>query len=197
MFLLKSDFWEVKKTHHKGRGVFAKKKIPKGTLIGDYVGKLIQLEDVDFAKERKNLYLMYYDDKLGIYPDLKKPGVHLLNHSCFPNCWIYKLKGHTLVFALTNIEKGKELTISYLLPPKTFCNKCPHRCHCESKNCTKTMHLSEEKYKTWQDFQSQNQNNEKVLSETSKGGDKFRPLLKYPKRISENYITKIKKLGII
>ena len=81
MFLIPSNFWEIRETKNKGRGVFAKKPIPTGTIIGDYVGKLIQLNDVDFDKEKKNLYLMYYNDEIGIYPDLKKPGVYLINHS--------------------------------------------------------------------------------------------------------------------
>ena len=105
MFLLKENYWEVKDTKSKGRGVFARKTIGQGILIGDYVGKLVHLRDVNYDKEKENLYLMYYNDELGIYPNLKKPGVHLLNHSCSPNCWIIKFKRHTLVVALKNIKK--------------------------------------------------------------------------------------------
>ncbi len=155
MFLLPEVYWEIKKTKNKGRGVFANKPIRQGVVIGDYVGKVVQLKDVDFEKEKKNLYLMYYDDETGIYPDLKKPGIYLLNHSCSPNCWITKFRNHTIVFALKNIRKGSELTISYLLPPKMTCNPCSHNCLCKSDSCTGSMHLTEDGYNTWQKFQNE------------------------------------------
>ena len=194
MFLIPESFWEIRKTKAKGRGIFAKKPISAGTLIGDYVGKLVHLKDVDFGKEKKKLYLMYYSDTTGIYPDLRKPGVHLLNHSCSPNCWITRFRNHTIVFALKNIKKREELTISYLLPPKNICKPCPHICHCQSKRCTKTMHLTEGGYKKWQDFQDKEEkkgkykkiNNENIL----------KPLAKYPKTISKRYIMEIENLEI-
>jgi len=124
MFLIPNDYWEIRKTKSKGRGVFARKQIPERTLIGDYVGKVVQLKDVDFEKEKRNLYLMYYNDEAGIYPDLKKPDIYLLNHSCSPNCWMIRLKNHTIVFALENIRKGSELTLAYLPPPKVNLYGC-------------------------------------------------------------------------
>ena len=194
MFLLDKDYWEIRKTKDKGKGVFAMKPIGQGSLIGDYVGKLVHLNDVDFDKEKKELYLMYYNDEFGIYPNLKKPSVHLINHSCSPNCWIIRYKDHTIVFALKNIDKGDELTISYLLPPKMNCKPCSHKCFCKSKSCTGSMHLTEGGYKKWQDFQEKEEkkgkykkiNNENIL----------KPLAKYPKTISKRYIMKIKNLEI-
>jgi len=194
MFLLEKNYWEIKKTKNKGRGVFAKKTILAGAVIGDYVGTVVQLKDVDFDKEKENLYLMYYDDEIGIYPDLRKPGVHLLNHSCSPNCWIYKHKRHTLVFALVNIKPGDELTISYLLPPKTLCTDCTHRCFCKSKVCTKSMHLTQKKYEKWQTFQDKEEGMSKFKRVHNE--ETLKPLTKYPKSISKNYIAKIKKLEI-
>ena len=67
MFLLDKDYWEIRKTKDKGKGVFAMKPIGQGSLIGDYVGKLVHLNDVDFDNEKKKLYLMYYNDEFGIY----------------------------------------------------------------------------------------------------------------------------------
>lgn len=192
MFLLKEDYWNVRKTRDKGRGVFAGKPIPAGTIIGDYIGKLVKLKNVDFDKEKEKLYLMYYDDEKGIYPDLKKPGVHLLNHSCSPNCWIYKFKEHTLVFASKDITVGEELTISYLLPPKTDCKNCTHRCFCKSETCTKSMHLNEKKYKKWRNFQDKEE--KKVRLERIKNEKTLKLLSKYPKFVPDSYIEKINKL---
>lgn len=188
MILLSNDFWEAKETKRKGRGLFAKKEIPAGTVIGDYLGKVIRTADYDLDNDRQGLYLMYYSDEASIYPDLKKPSVHLLNHSCTPNCWIYTYRGHTLFFALKIIKPGEELTISYLLSPKETCKDCTHTCQCESLGCTGTMHLSKAKYDKWQRFQ------EKQLKKTRKTkvvfGKNLPKLTSYPKTVSDFSIYK-------
>lgn len=155
MFLISDDYWQIQKTKEKGYGVFAKKEIKKGTIIGDYLGKVIKTAEYDLGRDKKGLYLMYFTDQTSIYPNLKKPGTHLLNHSCSPNCWIYTFKGHTLFFAIRKINPQEELTISYLLSPKDEnCKDCPHDCKCKSKFCTGTMHLAQDKYEKWQRFQN-------------------------------------------
>ncbi len=189
MFLLQKDFWEVKKTREKGLGVFAKKEINTGTVIGDYLGKLIKTAEYDLENDKKGLYLMYYTDQLSIYPDLKKPGTHLLNHSCRPNCWIYTYMGHTLFFALRDIKPGEELSISYLLSPGESCNPCIHICKCKSKLCTGTMHLSEEKYKKWQKFQ--NYEKKKTTKPKIASNKNLLQLKTYPKKIPINPIYTI------
>lgn len=186
MFLINDNFWEIKKTKEKGLGVFAKKGIEAGTVVGDYLGKVIKTAQYDLDKDKEGLYLMYYSDDASIYPDLKKPGAHLLNHSCTPNCWIYIYKGHTLFFALKKIEPGEELTISYLLSPKDDCNPCTHDCKCSSEFCTGTMHLSKDKYRKWQKFQ----NSQKKKTKAAKVvfGKNLPKLASYPKSIPNNPI---------
>lgn len=162
MFLIPQEYWRVAKTRDKGMGVFANKQIIAGTIIGDYLGTIINIAEFDLDEDQKGLYLMYYSDDAGIYPDLTKPGIHLLNHSCEPNCWISVHNGHTLFFALRDIAPGEELTISYLLSPKDdTCDICIHDCKCRSVKCTGTMHLSKDKYDKWQSFlKTQNKNEE-------------------------------------
>jgi SET domain-containing protein len=194
MFLIDKSFWEVRNTKKKGKGVFALKPISKGIVIGDYAGKLVHIKNIDFEKEKKNLYLMRYVGEIGIYPNLKKPGVHLINHSCSPNCFLYKYKDRTLIFALRNIQKGEEITIHYLLPPKISCKKCTHVCFCGSNNCSGSMHLSEKKYKIWQGFQKKQKSNinKKIIKQCL-----LELLSNYPKSIPNNYIAKITYLRII
>jgi hypothetical protein len=180
MFLIADDCWQIKATKEKGLGVFAKKQIGAGTIIGDYLGKVIKTAEYDLDRDKEGLYLMYYSDEASIYPNLKKPGIHLINHSCSPNCWIYTYRGHTLFFALRNIKPDKELTIAYLLSPKDeTCKDCPHDCKCDSKFCTGTMHLSKEKYENWQQFQ----NDQKKKTKASKVvfGKNLSKLSSYPK----------------
>jgi hypothetical protein len=154
MILLVEDYWEVKKAAHKGRGVFAKKDIAGGSVIGDYVGKVIKTAEDDTHEGTNGLYLMYYHDRASIYPtDINASGVHLINNSCEPNCWMYIYKGHTLFFATRHIFKGEELTVPYLLSPlDKFCDPCTHACRCEGSICTGTMHMSENRFEKWSAF---------------------------------------------
>lgn len=63
MFLLKNNSWKIKKTIEKGYGVFAKKEIKAGTVISDYLGKVINIAEYivieklndEFALEEKKL----------------------------------------------------------------------------------------------------------------------------------------------
>lgn len=156
MILLPQSSWEIQTTKQKGKGLFATKDIVPGTVIGDYIGKVLRTA-VDDTSEKNGLYLLYYHDYASIYPeDLAAPGIHLINHSCAPNCWIYTYKGHTLFFSLRKIFAGEELTASYQLSPAAFCDPCHHACYCGSKHCRGTMHLSEERFQRWNAF-SENQ----------------------------------------
>ena len=195
MFLLRDGSWEIKETEKKGRGVFAKKKIKAGTIIGDYLGKVISVAEYDLENDEKGLYLMYFSDEAGIYPDLAKPGIHLTNHSCQPNCWVYIYRGHTLFFALREIRPGEELTISYLFSPKDeYCNPCTHICKCESENCIGTMHLTRKKYEKWQRFQ--NEEKKKTKAEKVIFGKNLSRLSSYPKIDLHNPIYRLMNSGV-
>lgn len=154
MFIISEDYYQIKVTKNKGKGVIAKKSITAKTIIGEYTGTKIEIEKYDLEKDKDGLYLMFLDDKYAIYPDLNSKDLHLINHSCEPNCWILNHNAHVYFFALRDIKKGEELTISYLLPPKDkTCDPCTHNCYCGSKKCTGTMHQTVEQFKNWQKFQ--------------------------------------------
>jgi hypothetical protein len=177
--------WEITATKKKGRGVFAKKDIKPGTVIGDYIGKVIRTAEENTYEGDLGLYLMYYHDYASLYPmDIKKPGIHLLNHSCTPNNWMYTYKGHTLFFALRHIFAGEELTVSYLLSPDEDCNPCVHQCVCESVICTGSMHQSKIQFETWTAF------NEDQMKQTKRAriryGRELPALSSYPNTIADH-----------
>lgn len=180
MFLIPDNSWEVRKTRKKGRGIFARKEIAPGTLIGDYLGKVISPAEENNIDEKGNFYLMYYHDRASIFPDLKKPGIHLLNHSCTPNTWMTTYRGHTLFFSLRRIFPGEELTINYLLSPQDkTCSPCTHLCSCSGVLCHQTMHLSKKKYGVWSEFH--NQEMDRTKPERIRYGKNLKPLTEYPK----------------
>lgn len=153
MFLLPKTHWEVRKAKSKGKGVFAKKDIPAGVVIGDYIGKVIHTDDEENYEKKYGFYCMYFHRNASIFPDPKDDGIHLINHSCAPNSWMYTYKGHTLYFSLRKIFKGEELTISYLIGPQDKeCSPCDDICRCGSVVCTQTMHMPEKKYDEWRKY---------------------------------------------
>ncbi len=187
MILLDNNGWEIKTTKKKGRGIFVKKDIPAGTVIGDYIGKVIKTAEEDTHEKEGELYLMYYHDYASLYPvDITAPGIHLINHSCAPNCWMYTYKGHTLFFALRHIFAGEELTVSYLLSPDPDCNPCTHVCHCESINCSQTMHLSQERFDKWDAFETEQA--KKTKRARIRYGKILHKLPDYPENIPDNPI---------
>lgn len=183
MILLPQDTWEIKDANTTGKGIFAKKVIDAGTVVGDYIGKVIRTIEYDPTTDADGLYLMYYHDKASIYPtDIKAAGAHLLNHSCEPNCWMYIYQGHTLFFALKQINADEQLTISYLLSPKdTTCNPCKHDCLCGQPACTGTMHMPKSKYEAWRKFSGIVAN--KTKRKRIRYGKVLPHLSDYPKRI--------------
>lgn len=180
MFLIDGRYWLVKDTRTKGQGVFAKKAIRKGVIIGDYLGEIVSNAEYDISRDAQGLYLMYLTDSLSIYPDFKQPGIYLMNHSCVPNCGMYVYEGHTIFFTIRNIKPGEELTISYMLSPN-ICRDCTHQCRCGLPSCSGTMHLSKEKYALWQKYQK----NLRKMSKAARfrAGQNLERLLKYPARI--------------
>lgn len=185
MILLPLDSWEIKTTSKKGRGLFASKKILPGTIIGDYLGLVLNPLKDDISEKDQGLYLLYYHDKALIYPsDIAATGIHLVNHSFMPNCWIYTYQGHTLFFALRQIYPGEELSIAYQLAPNPVCQPCSHQCFCETQFCTGSMHLSNEKFDKWIKF-SQAESKQTKRAPIRYG--KILPRLKkYPIAIADN-----------
>ncbi len=146
MFLIPEDSFEIKETAKKGRGIFATKEIKKDTVIGNYTGEIVRYEEVN---EDDYEFLMYLDDEKGIVADKNEVGVHLMNHSCAPNCQM-RLEDKVMQFVATcAIQPSEELTICYMYPPQDECDRCTHQCFCGEENCLKTMHTPKEEYERW------------------------------------------------
>jgi hypothetical protein len=191
MFLLPPSDYKIKKTKVKGRGVFAVKEILAGTIIGDYLGVLIEDKKAAILEKKYHnaCYSMDYNDNgLSIFPaDIKAAGIHLINHSCAPNCDAYFYYGHTLYFALRRILPGEELTIDYGFDTENENEKdFLHPCFCGSPFCRGTMYANSVRLRSYGAY---------YRAETK--GQKFKefpvgtilpPLEKYPATIKDNNI---------
>lgn len=141
MFLIPENYWKVQKTSLKGRGVFAQKDIDPGRVIGDYQGQIVNINKSSLKEKN---YLMHSNDHSAILPPINSVGIHLINHSCAPNCGIYMYQSHALYFALRRIFKGEELTVCYLNgAPDTKDLAYEAVCHCGAPVCRGTTYNSE------------------------------------------------------
>src|SRR3989338_4241266 len=149
MFLINSSSYKIKKTKNKGGGVFIKKDLEGGTVIGDYLGKIVSHEE---EEDSNVFYGMTRNDDEMILPDPDTAGVNYINHSCAPNCAMYPYKGHMLIVALRKIFTGEELSYLYLVDPEeglTFY----YACKCGAPWCRGSMVTSwEYSKKFWDTF---------------------------------------------
>lgn len=155
------DMVKVKEASGKGAGLFAKREIPQGTYIGEYVGEIIR---VSTAKERlqslslhDSCYIVQFrehDQGSGVTMttciDARLYGNHtrFINHSCSPNLVMMAVRRDSIVPSLCLfvcvpvINVGEELCFSYCEgseESEASLGKKP--CLCGSSNCRKYMPL--------------------------------------------------------
>ncbi len=137
----------VFQSQHKGLGLksASKSTIHKNDFIIEYTGIAIKKEYLDSIfrryKMERMLYIMALDNN--VYIDARKKGsvARYINHSCDPNCVVYRWKVRGVsragIFALRDIEYGEELCFDYQWKRKR--GRAPTKCYCDSVNCRGTL----------------------------------------------------------
>ncbi|RLE45900.1 SET domain-containing protein, partial [Candidatus Woesearchaeota archaeon] len=120
-----SEYITVKKSGIHNKGVFAKKNIPKGAKIIEYVGEKISKAESDrradkvFEQHKKkkekrgSVYIFELNSKFDLDGYPKYNTARWINHSCNPNCETININGHIWIVALRDIRKGEELSYDY------------------------------------------------------------------------------------
>jgi len=135
------SYFALKKTGSFGYGLFARHFVKKGTVIGEYTGELITIEE---ETRRLNLYkkmnmsnYFYEPRNEGLSIDAGPMGNHtrFINHSCDNvNCEIFleTIEGlpKNWVMAIKNIREGEQLFLNY---GKDYFHNLT--CLCESDTC--------------------------------------------------------------
>ncbi|MET0584642.1 MAG: SET domain-containing protein-lysine N-methyltransferase [Candidatus Binatia bacterium] len=141
----------VRNSSIHGRGVFALRRIPKGTRIIEYKGKLITDKEADRRYSRvheHSPHTMLFSLEGGWVIDATRRGnsARWINHSCAPNCDIEEEGQRIFIEARRDIRLGDELTYDYNLQigeKHTKTAKREHACFCGARRCRGTM-LGEE-----------------------------------------------------
>jgi len=97
-----------------GKGLFINSKVIEGSLITKILGEIIDADEcVRRENEENNVYIFYKNDDE--YIDVSKNEVlKYINHSCDYNCDVDEDEnGNLILYAVTDIPAGSELTIDY------------------------------------------------------------------------------------
>ena len=116
--IIDRGFTDIRFSPIHGRGVFAKKIIPKGSRILEYEGKRLKRKQIvkDAVKGLTSMvYVMGLDDTTVIDGERNGNEARFINHHCSPNCEVYFINNTPFIYALEEIKKGEELTFDYRL----------------------------------------------------------------------------------
>ena len=110
------DFTLVKSSQVHGKGVFAKRTIPKGTRIFEYAGERVQ--KVNLASDLANgltslVYVMNLNETQAIDGERGGNDARFINDSCDPNCEVLYFNDTPYIYAILEIQEGEELNFDY------------------------------------------------------------------------------------
>lgn len=187
MLLIGSDDVEIRNDQEKGRGLFATKDIPPGTLIGDYTGQFKKTAEQLKLEEEFGMYSMDYNEEYVIFPDkeqLNSLDMPLINHSCEENCGILSYNFHAIYFAVRKIFKGEELAVSYSVSPHEEAPLSKYRCFCGSDFCRGTFCVSVGNHEVGDEFESGIEHEGEYI-QTAVENEYIKKLPYYPKNIKD------------
>ena len=138
-----SEYVVVRNSKIHNKGVFAKKDIPKGTRVIEYVGEKITKAEAQKRAEKQleksknhtadgGVYIFELNKKYDIDGKVSWNPAQFINHSCNPNAEAEIERGHIWIIAIKDIKKGDEISYNY---GYDFDEYKDHPCKCGSKNC--------------------------------------------------------------
>lgn len=116
----REPLYVVRNSEIHGRGVFAARRIRKGTRIVEYTGERISNKEADrryddTRMKRHHTFLFTLDSKTVIDGAISTGGgdASFINHSCEPNCEAVITGKKIFIHAVHTIEPGTELAYDY------------------------------------------------------------------------------------
>jgi uncharacterized protein len=138
---------EVRHSPIHGYGVFALRKIRKGTAIIEYTGERMTPGQADARHAGKDpndghTFLFTVDAKTVIDAGVNGNEARYVNHGCDPNCEAIDKDKRIFIQAVRTIRPGEELAYDYCIQrddddPKNIDEI--FACRCGAKNCRGSM----------------------------------------------------------
>lgn len=153
----REPLYVVRTSRIHGKGVFAARRIRKGTKIVEYTGERIDNDEADrryddTKMKRHHTFLFTLDRNTVIDGAIGRGGgdASFINHSCDPNCEAVITGKKIFIHARRTIEPGTELAYDYQYE-RTGENDDElekfYVCRCGSDNCRGTIMKPETKKK--------------------------------------------------
>jgi uncharacterized protein len=137
----------VRRSRLHGRGVFALRRIRKGTRVLEYLGDRLSHRQADRRYEHKNIsdnhtFLFIVDRSVVIDGGVNGNDARFINHSCDPNCESLIDDRRVFIEAIRTIRPGEELTYDYQIgrdrnDPANIDEI--FACHCGAGKCRGSM----------------------------------------------------------
>ena len=151
----REPLYVVRSSRIHGRGVFAVRRIRKGTKILEYTGERIDNDEADRRYDDKKMkrhhtFLFTLDKNTVIDGAIERGGsdASFINHSCDPNCEAVITSKKIFIHAKQTIEPGSELAYDYQYE-RTGDNDEElekfYVCRCGADNCRGTIMKPEKK----------------------------------------------------
>ena len=138
---------EVRNSPIHGAGVFALRRIRKGTTVVEYLGDRVSHEEVDERYADKletdsHTFLFTVDSKLVIDAGRNGNEARFINHACDPNCESTIKAKRVFIEAIRTIQPGEELNYDYAIGRDS--DDAPNvdeifACRCGAANCRGSM----------------------------------------------------------
>jgi SET domain-containing protein len=139
--------FRVRRSPVHGLGVFAARRIRKGTRIVEYLGDRVSHREADRRfelREESGGHTFLFSVDRGVVIDAGANGneARFINHGCDPNCESVTEERRVYIEALRTIEPGEELSYDYSIrrdkddPPDI---DVLYACRCGAGDCRGTM----------------------------------------------------------
>jgi uncharacterized protein len=149
----RTPLFEVRHSPIHGYGVFAARRIRKGTTVIEYLGERVSHAQADARYEDKDpndnhTFLFTVDAKTVIDAGVNGNEARYINHGCEPNCESTTLKKRIFIEAIRTIQPSEELSYDYQIQRDS--DDAPnvdeiYACRCGAKNCRGSMLEAPEK----------------------------------------------------
>lgn len=139
---VRGPLWELRGSSIHQQGMFARKAIPAGAKIIEYLGERVPKEISNEralaweASARKKgegmVYVFDLNDAYDLDGNIPDNPAKYINHSCDENCEAVNEEDRIFIYSLADIGKGEELSFDYGYGLEHFLD---HPCHCGAKGC--------------------------------------------------------------
>ena len=139
--------FEVRHSAVHGFGVFAARRIRKGTTVIEYLGDRVSHAQADARYEGKDpndnhTFLFTVNAKTVIDAGVNGNEARYINHGCDPNCESTTVSKRIFIDAIRTIQPGEELSYDYQIQRDN--DDAPnvdeiYACRCGAKNCRGSM----------------------------------------------------------